>query len=301
MEDVKKLLNILKSKNCNYDECLEMIMKIGGPTQIIEDEYRLKTTPINEVVRYAHYDFTLSLINNYCVDYNVQTVDNCPLIWELQYLDSGKSEQELWSESENKLKLIRALIKAGATPNPICDGENLLGYIRFKLDEGEESRPTRYHLWNMEHIIEASVCGQTQRFFNKLKEKAVERIMLSKWGFWLIDDDLCDCDHAIFIFEDGEKMSLSSHQVDDDEWEFYAVSIGGDMMPSESRYRTVLPASEYIRYREQEYADPLSKWLDLSIDDAILRIHADDVNLMVGVVATNGVDFLKLKRQTLFI
>ena len=38
------------------------------------------------------------------------------LIWELQYLWS-EDEKSQWSESENKLRLIRALIKAGANPN----------------------------------------------------------------------------------------------------------------------------------------------------------------------------------------
>jgi hypothetical protein len=40
--------------------------------------------------------------------------------------------------------------------------------------------------------------------------------------------------------------------------------------------------------------------LDLSIDDAILRIHADEPNITVGVVGGDDEDFEQLQRKTLF-
>ena len=106
---------------------------------------------------------------------------------------------------------MRALIAAGANPNPKEDedGEELLYYIRYKLNEGDGN----HHLWEMEHIIEAHAYGETERFFAKLKEQAVKAVALSDDGFWLIDDNLCDCDYAVFIFEDGERMTLSSYRV----------------------------------------------------------------------------------------
>ena len=44
-----------------------------------------------------------------------------------------------------------------------------------------------------------------------------------------------------------------------------------------------------------------SHWLALSIDDAVLRIHADDPNLMIGVVSRDFDDYEKMKRKNLFL
>jgi hypothetical protein len=81
----------------------------------------------------------------------------------------------------------------------------------------------------MEHLIEAHAMGITERFFEKIKQQSVQSIMVSDWGFWLIDDNLCDCDHAVFVFEDGVRMALSSYKTGDDEWDFYAVAIKYDL------------------------------------------------------------------------
>jgi hypothetical protein len=46
---------------------------------------------------------------------------------------------------------------------------------------------------------------------------------------------------------------------------------------------------------------PTSHWLDLSIDDAVLRIHADDPDIMVGIVCCDSNDYDKMKRKNLFL
>ena len=46
---------------------------------------------------------------------------------------------------------------------------------------------------------------------------------------------------------------------------------------------------------------PSSHWLDLSIDDAVLRIHADDPNIMIGIVSRDFNDYETMKRKKLFL
>ncbi len=299
---VKELLQLLESENCDYDQCRRLISELGGCTQIIRDRFGLQTTPLYQAIEYGHYDFALALIAESDADFDVAWDLGGPILWELQYLDVEASEAEQWEESEGKLRLMRALIHAGANPNPVCDGEELLYYIRFKLSEGEETYTSKIHLWQMEHIIDAHVNRDTPRFSKKLREQGVSRIMIPAGDCWLIDDDLCDCDHAVFVFEDGERMALSSYQVGDDEWDFYAVPIDKDLMLAPEKYRDVVPNEGLIRliqyFDDEEF--PTSHWLDLSIDDAILRIHADEPSLMVGIVGRDFEDYEQMKRKNLF-
>ena len=46
---------------------------------------------------------------------------------------------------------------------------------------------------------------------------------------------------------------------------------------------------------------PSSHWLDLSIDDAILRIHADDPDIRIGIASRDFNDYEKRKRNKLFL
>ena len=300
---MKNLLELFKDENCNYGKCRELIVEIGGCTQIIEGEFGIQTTPLHEAIEHGHYDFALELIESTSnADWDVHTEDSEALIWELQYLWS-ETEELQWIESENKLRLIRALIKAGANPNPTEGGEELIWWIRYKVNEGEGSEPQRYHTWQMEHIIEAHALGATERFFEKIKQQSIRCIMVSDWGFWLMDDNLCNCDHAVFVFDDGVRMALSSYQTGDDEWDFYAVPIKDDLTLDRGKHHIISPSDDSIKFLSLYSMEdvPSSHWLDLSIDDAVLRIHADDPDIMVGIVSRNFNDYDKMKRKNLFL
>lgn len=298
MDYVKTLLDQYESDNCDFSVCREMISEIGGPSEIINGKFKQPTTPIHEAVEYGYYDFAAELAAYEGANLDLQTPDIIPLVWELQFLHS-EGRKERFRESEGRLRVLRALIRAGANPNPLC-GENLLPYISFKIDDGEEDYPSMQHLWEMEHIIEAHAYGETERFFKKLEESAITSIAVSDHGFWLMDDNLCETDHAIFVFDDGEKMLLSSYQKDDDEWDFYARAISDEMFARQAYSRTILANEGNIRllslYAHPE--DPTSHTLDLYIDDAILRFHADEPNIMIGVCNLN--DFVPGRRQMLF-
>lgn len=263
-------------------------MEIGSCARIIEDNLRHPTTPIHEIIEYKHYNFALQLISEAEGDFNTYSDGLPPLMWTLQYLDS-ETEEEQYAESEIKVRLILALIKSGANPNPIVNGEELINYIRFRINEADESEATAYHLWQMEHIVEANSKGDMKKFINKLKEHSISKILLSDWGFSLFDDDLCDCDHLVIVFDDGEKMRLSSCQICDNEWDFYAVSITEEELCL--KYHTVSPYEGKIKlvsiYCDEEI--PSSHWIDLSIDDAILRLHADQPDVTVGVVSADDI------------
>ena len=300
---MKYLLELFKDENCNYGKCRELIVEIGGCTQIIEGEFGIQTTPLHEAIDHGHYDFALELIESTSnADWDVHTEDSEALIWELQYLWS-ETEELQWIESENKLRLIRALIKAGANPNPTEGGEELIWWIRYKVNEGEGNEPQRYHTWQMEHIIEAHALGATERFFEKIKQQSIRCIMVSDWGFWLMDDNLCNCDHAVFVFDDGVRMALSSYQTGDDEWDFYAVPIKDDLTLDRGKHHIISPSDDSIKFLSLYSMEevPSSHWLDFSIDDAVLRIHADDPDIMVGIVSCNFNDYDKMKRKNLFL
>lgn len=300
MNASEKLLALFENDTCDRETCLELIKEIGGCTQIIEDKYSLKTTPLHEAVSHGHYDLALELVGEEGADLDVDPDGWGCLMWELQYIDSETREEQA-AESESKLRLVLALINAGADPNPKADGdgESLLSFIRYKLNEGEGD----HHIWEMEHIIDACAYGETERFLTKLKEQSVSRIMLSDLGFWLIDDNLCDCDHAVFVFEDGERMALSSYKVGDDEWDFYAVPVREGITLDPSRYHTIVANNnETIKYLSMyDECSHMSHWLDLSIDDAVLRIHADEPDLAVGIVSHDTKDWGETTRQALFI
>ncbi len=299
MDEATELLKVLENKNCDYNKCRDLIRKIGGCTMIIKGSFGFKTTPLHQAITCGHYDFALELIGEPGADLDVDPDGWGTLMWGLQYLDV-ETEEDRQIESESKLRLMRALIKAGANPNPKGDGngEELMYWIRFKLNEGEGN----IHLWQMEHIIEAHAYGETERFFKKLKEQAVSGIMVSDWGFWLIDERQCDCDHVIFVFEDGERMALSSYQEEDDEWNFYAVPVRADITLDLAKHHHIVPAFGFIKFMSL-YSDkdlPTSHWLDLYIDDAILRIHPDQQTLMVGIVGFDFEDHKCRKRRSLF-
>lgn len=303
MDAAKELFALFENENCDYAKCRELIRGIGGCTVIVEDKYGLKTTPLHEAVSGGHYDLAHELIQEEGADLDVDPEGWGPLIWDLQYLNA-ETEEEQWAESEQKLRLMRALIRAGANPNPFGDdgGEDFVNWIRFKVGEWDETYPENIHIWQIEHMIEAHTYGETERFLQKLKEQTISRILLSGWGFRSVDERLCDCDHAIVVFDDGERMMLSAYQVEDDEWDFYAVPLRDDLTLDEAQYHEILPRHGSIRllslYSDEDF--PTSHWLDLSIDDAILRIHADEPNITVGIVGRDDEDFEQLQRKTLF-
>ena len=297
---VERLLELLNSDCCDYDMCRQMIAEIGGCTQIIEDKYGVKTTPLHEAIECGHYAFALELIKEPSANLDVEPCGSGPIMWDLQYLWSDTDEEQR-RESESKLRLMRALISAGANPNPKVESEELLYYIRHKISESEVIYPEKIHLWQMEHIIEAHTYDNMERFVKKMNEQEIDYIMLSNWGFSLIDDNMCDCDHAIVVFKDGERMSLSSYMVGDDEWDFYSVSIKNEQEYG-TKYHIITPQTEAIKFLSL-YSDEFcsnSHWLDLSIDDAILRIHADAPNITVGIVGLVENDYHYRKRKKLF-
>lgn len=301
MEEAKELLELFENKNCDYNRCRDLIREIGGCTRIIEDSVGLKTTPLHEAISCGHYDFAIELIGEPGADLDVDPDGWGTVMWGLQHFDA-ETEEEQYIESENKLRLMRALINAGANPDPKGDedGEELLYWIRYKLNEGEGN----YHLWQMEHMIEAHAYGETERFLTKLREQEISRIMLSDFGYWLMDDDLCDCDHAVFLFEDGDRMVLSSYQVGDDEWNFYAVPVRKNLILDPAKHHTIAADNnnsiKFLSWYVSEDC-PKSHWLDLSIDDAILRIHANEPNITVGIVCHDFNDYEKMKRKNLFL
>lgn len=302
MDAAKELFALFENENSDYAKCRELIRGIGGCTVIVEDKYGLKTTPLHEAVSGGHYDLARELIQEEGADLDVDPEGGGSLIWDLQYLNA-ETEEGQWVESEQKLRLIRALIRAGANPNPVGDsGEDFLRWIRFKVGEWDETYPENIHIWQIEHMIEAHTYGETERFLQKLKEQTISRILLSGWGFRSVDERLCDCDHAIVVFDDGERMMLSAYQVEDDEWDFYAVPLRDDLTLDAGKYHTILPHHGSIRllslYSDEDF--PTSHWLDLAIDDAILRIHADEPNITVGIVGRDDEDFEQLQRKTLF-
>lgn len=302
MDAAKELFALFENENCDYAKCRELIRGIGGCTVIVEDKHGLKTTSLHEAVSGGQYDFAHELIGEDGADLDVDPDGSGTVLWDLQYLYS-ETEEEQWAESEQKLRLMRALIRAGANPNPVGDsGEDFLHWIRFKVGEWDGTYPENIHIWQIEHMIEAHTYGETERFWQKLKERTVSRILLSDWGFRPGDERLCDCDHAIVVFDDGERMMLSAYQVEDDEWDFYAVPLRDDLTLDAGKYHTILPHHSSIRllslYSDEGF--PTSHWLDLSIDDAILRIHADEPNITVGVVGGDDEDFEQLQRKTLF-
>lgn len=303
MDAAKELFALFENEKCDYAKCRELIREIGGCTVIVEDKYGLKTTPLHEAVSGGHYDLAHELLQEEGADLDVDPEGWGPLIWDLQYLNA-ETEEGQWAESEQKLRLMRALIRAGANPNPLGDdgGEDFVNWIRFKVGEWDETYPENIHIWQIEHMIEAHTYGETERFLQKLKEQTISRILLSGWGFRSVDERLCDCDHAIVVFDDGERMMLSAYQVEDDEWDFYAVPLRDGLTLDTGKYHTILPRHGFIRllslYSDEDF--PTSHWLDLSIDDAILRIHADEPNITVAIGCRDDEDYETLTRKTLF-
>ena len=302
MDAAKELFALFENENCDYAKCRELIRGIGGCTVIVEDKYGLKTTPLHEAVSSGHYDLAHELIQEEGAYLDVDPEGWGSLIWDLQYLNA-ETEEGQWAESEQKLRLIRALIRAGANPNPVGDsGEDFLRWIRFKVGEWEGTHPENYHLWQIEHMIEAHTYGETERFLQKLKEQTISRILLSGWGFRSVDERLCDCDHAIVVFDDGERMTLSAYQVEDDEWDFYAVPLRDGLTLDAGKYHTILPRHGSIQliaaYCDEGF--PKSHWLDFSVDDAILHIQADEPNITVAIGCRDDEDYETLTRKTLF-
>ena len=284
VEHVKELLNLFEGKNCDFDKCRKLIKKIGGCTQIIQDKIGGKTTPLHEAICYGHYDFALELIGEPGANLDINPDGWGSVLWNLQYLDA-ETEEEKWIEIKNKLKLLRALVAAGANPNPTDEvGEDFLSWLNYKIGEGDIHIAEKYFVTQIAHIIEAHTYNQTDIFFEKLKKQKVSYIMLSRWESSLIGYNLCDCSYAVFIFDDGEKILLSSHQVDDDEWEFHASPIYFVFSPE--NYHNVIPISDSIEIISH-YSDEFCSILDLSIDDGILRIRTNEIGITIGIVGKN--------------
>ena len=293
-EAAAKLIQLFESEHCDYDRCRALIREIGGCTKIIPDD-NFKTTPLHEAVSGGHYDFAMELIREPGADLNV-AFDWCgPLMWELQYLNE-ESKEKRCLESKQKLRLARALIEAGADPNPVVEGEELMYYVRFKVGEREGDGTDQWHNYQLEHIVEAHAYGQTEHFFEKVRTMPIENIWVSDWGFWLFDDDVCDADHAIFVFEDGERYLLSSYQTGEDEWDFYAVSVEKDIRLNPEKHHEILPQSGKIAFLGKEGED-----LALSIDDAALLILPMEGYLSIGLSEFPGGCFEKQDRQILFM
>lgn len=292
-EAAAELIQLFENENCDYDRCRELIREIGGCTQIIPDG-TLKTTPLHEAVSYGHYDFAMELICESGANLDVNPGGWGTLIWNLQYLEAEDDEKRR-KESQWKLRLVRALIAAGANPNPVEDGEELMYYVRFKVGEREGDGIDQWHDYQLEHIVEAHAYGQTERFFEKVRTMSIEGIWVSDWGFWMFDDDACDADHAVFMFEDGERYLLSAYQTGDDEWEFYAVSVKKDRQLDSTKHHAILPQSGKIAFVGKD------EDLTLSIDDAALFIQPMEGYLGIGLTELSGGCFEKQNRKTLFL
>ena len=168
MDVTTELLSALGKELCDYEQCRQLIRELGGSTVTIMGHHGLETTPLHEVINYGHYDFALELIREKDIDANVLTFWQTPLIWDLQYLDEETTEAR-WEESKNKLRILRALIRAGADPNPVCEGETFRHYVGYAANNGEGDYPQHWHYWTIEHIVEAYAEAETDRFLHKLK------------------------------------------------------------------------------------------------------------------------------------
>ena len=60
------------------------------------------------------------------------------------------------------------------------------------------------------------------------------------------------------------------------------------------------PGFSKILFSEYQEENNLSCWLDLIIDDAVLRFHAADPNIEVGIVGVEEGDYTYRKRKNLF-
>ena len=294
----EELAKMLESENCDYDNCRKIINEVGGCTAIVEGRYCL-TTPLNIAIDYEQYDFAIELMHTPGIDLNAIPIEE-NILWELQYLDKTV-ENERWEESRHKLKLLRELIKCGADPNPKPDAETLLQFIRYKLSNGEsDDYPEAIHLWCMEHIIEKYTFGDTDRIFQKIKSDSVKCIMLSDWGFKLIDDNQCWSDHAILVFDDDSMAAVSSYQADDDEYFLYAVPVNYDIELSTDRYRVIYPIHGLIKFYSEHLGMNDVRELLFSVDDAILSIGSEDNELTIGILSSNEQSSVMKKRISLF-
>lgn len=298
---VKEFVELIKNNNCDYGRCKELITEIGGYTNIIEVEYRCITTPLHELISYGHYDFALEAINSANIDPNVRTEDEAPIIWDLQYLD-GESDSEKWDESEKKLRIMRALISKGADPNPFVDNEELISFIRCKIAECSETYPNHVHLLYMEHIIDAFANGKKDSFFKLLEDQPIKYVMVSKTGFLLVDNDVCDAEYLIFIFENGERYCLSGYQTGDDEWDFYAAPVKKEIILSEKCYNLIYPTEDYIRFKVYEINEFGYFRFRFVIDDASLLVYNDENGVTVVIRNLDPeADDVNRKRKDLFI
>ena len=111
-------------------------------------------------------------------------------------------------------------------------------------------------------------------------------------------DSVKDFDHAVFVFENGDKMLLSSYIVGDEEWDFYATHFDDNPIKYEVVKANSGNMKLYALYNDENY--PTTHLLDIVIDDAILRIRAEDTNIIVGIVGLAENDYHYRKRKTLF-
>ena len=294
-EQMAELMQLFQSENCDYGRCRQLIREIGGCCKVVKGEYDLETTPLYDAVNYGHYDFAMELIREPGADLNVAPDGDSPLMWELQYLWE-EDEEKRRLESKERLRLVRALIEAGADPNPVVDGEELMYYVRFKVVEREGDGIDQWHNTQLEHIVEAHAYGQTERFFEKVSTMPIESIWVSDWGFWLFDEDSCDTDYAVFVFDDGEEFLLSSYQTGDDTWDFYAVPVAKNVRRDPGKYHIIRSQEGAILWAERE-DDSFS----LSLDDALLRITSMEGYLSIAITEQAAGARETQRRRELFL
>ena len=294
-EQMAELMQLFKSEDCDYERCRQLIREIGGCCKVVKGEYDLETTPLYDAVNYGHYDFAMELIREPGADLNVAPDGDPPLMWELQYLWE-EDEKKRCLESKERLRLVRALIEAGADPNPVLDGEELMYYVRFKVAEREGDGIDQWHNTQLEHIVEAHAYGKTALFFEKLRTTPVREIQVSDWSFWLFDEDSCDTDHAVFVFDDGEEFSLSSYQTGDDTWDFYAVPVAKNVRIDPAKYHIIRSQEGAIAWVESE-DDSFS----LSLDDALLRVVPMEGYLSIAITERTAGALESQRRRELFL
>ncbi len=286
-----ELLSLFSYKFCDYNRCRELIKEIGSVTCIIANEDDFETTPLHAAIDNEHYDFALELINEPSANLDVKTDDQAPIIWDLQYLWVG-GEVERHYESIKKGEILREMIKNGANPNPVVDGEPLLNYLRFKINADEDDS---WHLIRMEHTIDAHANGVTDYFFEKIRQTAIKAIFVSKYNIYYVDKNQCWSDHAIFELCDGEKFLFSSYTADSCNGKFYATNfIFNDL----SRYEKIMPNEGVIMLNEKQMRG--SDYVELLIDDAILLVHAEDNNIEIGITSKTEGGWDAQKRKHLF-
>lgn len=274
-----ELLSLFSYKDCDYNRCRELIKEIGSVTRIIASDDDFETTPLHAAIDHEHYDFALELINEPNANLDVKTDDQAPIIWDLQHLWFG-TEKERFIESLKKQEILQAMIKNGANPNPVIDGESLLNYLRFKINEDDEDL---CHLIQMEHTIDAHANGVTDYFLEKLQKNSVKSIFMSKYDFRYFDKSTILCDHVLVLFDDNEHFIVSSYESSTYKYALYAVKVPCESDTTEyDNYEKLITERPNIIFLKSINESELN-CIEFDVDGAKLIISKDGLGVCINV------------------